>query len=150
MFIYIADSRPFLTFYTPFRVTHNVWKLHHNLNDSFNLGLQVKINFSHFKPEVELVNPNYPEFVDDNYAPEFSFKVSKKNQGIFLNCLRLPPELQHRGIGTYCVRWLKNFAKRFGFNYIVLGSYPEAEKFWSRMGFAWISKTEYWKYFPVW
>lgn len=56
--------------------------------------------------------------------------------------LTLPSHLIRKGIGTFCVKWLKDFASDLGFKYIVLGSVTEARAFWIKMGFRLLKPEE--------
>ncbi len=69
-------------------------------------------------------------------------RINNKGKGIYFHALKLPKDLQGRGIGRFCVDWLKDFSQKYGFEYIALGSYKRAEAFWEKMGFAKIDMEE--------
>ena len=54
-------------------------------------------------------------------------RINNKGKGIYFHALKLPKDLQGRGIGRFCVDWLKDFSQKYGFEYIALGSYKRAE-----------------------
>lgn len=87
-------------------------------------------------------------FFHDKYEwTEFYFYFCNGLQGICLKQLELPSLFRNKGIGTFCVDWLKAFARDLGFKYIILGSLSTAEMFWVKMGFRSLTREEV-NYFP--
>lgn len=85
---------------------------------------------------VSLEDPTKEDFT------QFWFHFCNSKQGIYVDRLTLPLHLRRKGIGTYCVKWLKDFASDLGFKYIVLGSVAEARGFWIKMGFRLLTNKE--------
>lgn len=73
---------------------------------------------------------------------QFWFHFCNVKQGIYVDRLTLPSHLIGKGIGSFCVKWLKDFASDLGFEYIVLGSVTEARAFWTKMGFRLLTPGE--------
>lgn len=80
--------------------------------------------------------------LDDPTEKDFTFHFCNSKQGIYLDQLSLPSHLIRKGIGTFCVKWLKDFASDLGVKYIVLGSVAKARTFWTKMGFRLLSHEE--------
>lgn len=107
-------------------------------------GVNFRNQFPEDIPVTYLLGLDYPN--TDDWMPQFSFYPCTNKNGITLKALRLPRELQKQGIGTYCVNWLKDFCRYFGFDYIVLGSVEQAKGFWIQMGFKPLDKSQYNEY----
>jgi len=78
----------------------------------------------------------------EEYFTQFWFHFCNAKQGIYVDRLTLPSHLIRKGIGSLCVKWLKDFASDLGFKYIVLGSVTEARVFWTKMGFRLLTSGE--------
>lgn len=112
----------------------SIWDFSKNLSKKFKLRFEVlDSNYDIFESTVYVVDPNYK--TEDKYDMYFAFISRNKRDAIFIQELKLPVQFQRKGIGSYCVNWLKGFCKTFGFKYIILASYPDAKDFWLRMGF---------------
>lgn len=108
----------------------------------------LSITYERYWPEVSLIAGSYQT---RDWKPQFRFAVRRDMRGILLDSLKFPPELRGKGLGRYCVKWLKKFCRRFGFSFIVLGAYPEAEGFWEKMRFTALEFREwntYWQQRP--
>lgn len=77
---------------------------------------------------------------------QFCFHFCNTRQGIYLERLILPSQYMRKRIGSFCVQWLQEFARDFGFKYIVLGSVAEARFFWTKMGFRSLTAKELYKF----
>lgn len=103
----------------------------------------LSIVYGQYWPEVSLVAADYQT---RDWKPQFRFAVRRDLRGILLDSLKFPAELRNRGFGQFCVKWLKKFCRRFGFSFIVLGAYPEAEEFWRKMKFIALEFAEWRNY----
>lgn len=150
MFVYRINS--YIAYYpfTALSIEHELSNLRHSLLQNHGLDYQSNIIYDYYTPEVHLLCPHYLPVDTCDWQPQFSFKVCKNNRGIYLEGLRLPKEFRKKGIGTLCTDWLKKFCAKFGFTYIVLGSYNESKSFWSKLDFTEITEEEYVKKYPVW
>lgn len=97
-------------------------------------GLEFEMNH-----EADIVTLNNP--YEEHFA-QFCFHFCNAKQGIYVDRLTVPLQLRGKGIGTFCVKWLKDFASNFRFRYIVLGSVAEARAFWIKMGFRLLTPKE--------
>ena len=105
-----------------------------NLSKKFDLNFQIlDSKYDIFKSTVYIADQHYES--EDEYNTYFAFITCNKRDAIYIHGLTLPVRLQRKGIGSYCVNWLKDLCKAFGFKYIILASYPDAKAFWQRMGF---------------
>lgn len=92
----------------------------------------ITIRYGTSQPELRFYSPLK---CHGDWPPQFHFGVRQDKRGILLYSLKFPVKLRQQGLGLYCVKWLKLFCKLFGFQFIVLGCYPEAEGFWRKMDF---------------
>jgi len=112
------------------------------LKDTLNINQELQFEIMNYGPDiVSLDDPIKEDFT------EFWFHFCNFKQGIYVDRLALPADLRRKGIGTFCVQWLKEFASDLGFKYIVLGSVTEARRFWTKMGFR-VLTTEELRNFP--
>jgi len=105
-------------------------------------GLQYRLTGNYRRGFIRLTSKR------TNQRSEILFYFCKRNKGIYVQEILLPPFRRRQGIGTFIVNWLKNFAQEFGLRYIVLVSRPEAESFWDKMNFAQISFEEALEKYP--
>ncbi len=100
------------------------------LKDALNTNNELQFEIMNYGPDiVSFADPTEEDFT------QFCFHFCNAKQGIYVDQLRLPSHLIRKGIGTFCVKWLKDFATDLGFKYIVLGSVVEARAFWTKMLF---------------
>jgi len=107
------------------------------LKDALNIKHELQFEIMNYGTDiVSLDDPTKEEFT------QFWFHFCNAKQGIYVDRLTLPSHLIRKGIGTSCVKWLKDFASYLGFKYIVLGSVAEARRFWTKMGFRLLTPEE--------
>ncbi|WP_088187168.1 hypothetical protein [Desulfosporosinus sp. FKA] len=116
--------------------------------ESFRIRVEILIDFLSINHELQLQVINYNsnevnlEDLTQEEFTQFYFHFCNSEQGIYVDRLTLPLRLRRRGIGTYCINWLKDFANDFRFKYIILGSLVEARTFWIKMGFRLLTNGE--------
>lgn len=141
MYVYLIEKTS--RFPMRFLIKFSIRKFQRDLHKNFGLKLNIDFRYNSYSPEVSLIDMNYN---GDDWRPQFSFKVLKNQMGVYLHSLRLPKELRNKGIGKYCVTWLKYFCRKYGFTYIVLGSLEEAMGFWDKAGFVLVNEEDMKKY----
>ncbi|KYZ78145.1 hypothetical protein AXX12_00955 [Anaerosporomusa subterranea] len=150
MFVYYVSTTifSFIRFLGPvyrLLVWLSVRQLQRELSQRIGESLSLSIAYKTYWPEVILIAERHPT---RDWKPQFRFCIRRDMRGVVLDSLKFPGELRGRGLGRFCVRWLKKFCRWFGFAFIVLGSYPEAEGFWKKMKFTMLEYPEwstYWK-----
>jgi hypothetical protein len=137
MFVYFITATifPFVRFLGPvYRLL--IWlsarQLQQQLSRRTSHRFSLSITYARYQPEIVLIAGSYQT---RDWKPQFRFCVHNDKRGVILDSLKFPSELRFQGLGTYCVSWLKLFCRFFGFSFIVLGAYPEAEGFWHKLGF---------------
>lgn len=148
MFVYFVATTffSFIRFLGPiyqFCLRLCLWHLQKQLYTRTGENFTLSLRYDRYWPEVSLIVTNYQT---RDWKPQFRFAIHRDMRGVVLDSLKFPPELRARGLGRYCVKWLKAFCRWFGFSFIVLGSYPEAEKFWEKMKFTAMEFDEWKKY----
>ncbi|OPJ57041.1 GNAT family N-acetyltransferase [Alkalithermobacter paradoxus] len=130
MFVYKIEKKNIF----PIRILipFYIYKFRYIFLKKFNIYFDVNIDYKEDEIEISFVDYSYSGL---DWMPQFTFKIYKKTNSIYLSAIKLPYSIQKTGIGTFCVDWLKNFAKTFSFDCIFLGSYPCAYGFWSKMNF---------------
>lgn len=103
------------------------------------LNINYKLQFEIMNYGTDIVSLDDP--TEDDIT-QFWFHFCNAKQGIYVDLLTLPSHLIRKRIGTFCVKWLKDFASDLGFKYIVLGSVAEARAFWTKMGFRLLTSEE--------
>ncbi|MBC2725449.1 hypothetical protein [Desulfosporosinus sp.] len=107
------------------------------LRDALNINFELKLKQLNYGTDIVCLDDQTKEdFI------QFCFHFCNAKQGIYVDQLTLPSHLIRKGIGTFCVKWLKDSASAFGFKYIVLGSVAEARTFWTKMGFRILTSEE--------
>ena len=107
------------------------------LKDALNINYQLQFEIMHYGTDIVVLDePNEEDFT------QFWFHFCNAKQGIYVDLLTLPSHLIRKGIGTFCIKWLKDFAGDLGFKYIVLGSVAKARAFWTKMGFRLLKPEE--------
>ncbi len=107
------------------------------LKDALNINYELQLKLMNYGTDfVSLDAPTEEDFT------QFLFHFCNAKQGIYVDRLTLPSHLIRKGIGTFCVKWLIDFASDLGFKYIVLGSVAEARAFWTKMGFRLLTPEE--------
>ena len=107
------------------------------LKDTLNINHELQFEMMNYGTDiVRLEDPTEEDFT------QFWFHFCNAKQGIYVDWLSLPSHLKRKGIGTFCVKWLTDFASDLGFKYIVLGSVVEARTFWIKMGFRLLTLEE--------
>jgi len=123
-----------------FLARFSIKKLQRDIYKRFGVRLDMDIRYSScYKPEISLLDIRYK---GNDWMPQFCFNIIRNKKGVYLHSLRLPKELRNKGIGKYCVDWLKGFCRRYGLFYIVLGSVEEAKNFWEKLGFTQIDEDD--------
>ncbi|AET69136.1 hypothetical protein Desor_3658 [Desulfosporosinus orientis DSM 765] len=110
-----------------------VMALRNRLNKKYNLHFEI------VNDETGIV------CIEDSSEIEFTqflFHFCNYHQGIYLDWLSFPSHQLRKGIGSFCVNWLQDFAGDFGIKFIVLGSVAEARGFWIKMGFRLLQSEE--------
>ena len=123
----------------------SVRQLQKELSRRIGQPCSLSIIYKTYWPEIVLIADNYQT---KDWKPQFRYCIRRDMRGVMLDSLKLPSELRGQGIGQFCVSWLKRFCRQFGFSFIVLGSYPEAEGFWKTMKFTMLDYATwntYWK-----
>lgn len=107
------------------------------LKDALNISYELQFEIMNYGTDIVSLNdPTEEDFT------QFWFHFCNAKQGIYVDRLTLPSHLIRKGVGTFCVKWLKDFASDLGFKYIVLGSVAEARAFWTKMGFRILTPQE--------
>jgi hypothetical protein len=104
----------------------------------------LSITYGKYQPEVTILASSYQT---RDWKPQVRFCIRDDKCGVIFDSLKFPSELRYQGLGTYCVSWLKTFCRWFGFSFIVLGAYPEAEGFWQKMKF---TQMDYQRWSAYW
>lgn len=137
MFVYFVTTTifSFVRFLGPiyrFVVFLSLRQLQKNLSLKTNTKFTLSINYERHYPAISLIARTYQT---RDWEPQFKFCIRRDMRGVMLDSLKFPLYMRGQGTGRYCVEWLKKFCRRFGFSFIVLGSYPESEGFWHKMEF---------------
>lgn len=150
MFVYFVATTlfSFVRFLGPvyrLLVWFSVRQLQKDLASMTNTPYTLSITYDRHWPAVSLIAHTYQT---RDWKPQFKFCIRCDMRGVMLDSLKFPLNLRGQGTGRYCVKWLKRFCRRFGFSFIVLGSYPESEGFWHKMDFTAMDFQEwsdYWR-----
>lgn len=124
-------------------VYETVTKLKSNLLSLFGIDFQLKGSLE--RGYINLEDIYYKEGWQ-----QFYFRFCNNDKGIYLKQLKLPDKFQRKRIGTYCINWLKDFCREFGYRYIILGSLEGAVGFWNKMGFQELPLDVLEKDYPWW
>lgn len=107
------------------------------LSDTLNMSYKLQFHLMNYGTNIVSLDAS----TEKDFA-QFCFHFCNAKQGIYLDRLALPSHRIRKGIGTFCVKWLKDFASDLGFKYILLGSVAEARVFWTKMGFRLLTPEE--------
>ena len=106
--------------------------LTNDLHEKYGLHLKATVRNEFHYIEALLTDTSYPYGKD--WMPHMSFAIYFAQNKVVLKSLRLPKELQNKGIGTHCFNWLINLCKQYDIQQIEGEAVKGSQGFWKKKG----------------
>lgn len=121
-----------------YELDEHLSNLKNGLKMQFGLNVRETV-CNHFDSiDILLTDPTYPFGKD--WMPAMSFTIYLLKKKVVLKSIRLPQELQNKGIGSYCFAWLVELCKLYGIEEIEGIATESSKGFWEKKGFTHFSR----------
>ena len=115
-----------------FELNQHIEILATELKDKYGLNFHPTVRNQFLSVDILLTDTTYP--YGDDWMPQMSITILFSENKIILNSLRLPKDLQNRGIGTHCCYWLLELCKKYKIQEIHGEAIESSKGYWEKVG----------------
>ncbi|MCW3489694.1 hypothetical protein [Dethiobacter alkaliphilus] len=115
-----------------FDLDEHLDSLANDLHEKYGLNMKQTVRNEFHCIDVLLTDTTYPYGKD--WMPQMSFQIFFARKVIVLKAVRLPKDLQNKGIGTHCFNWLVDLCKKYDIEQIEGEAVGDSKGFWAGKG----------------